>query len=74
MQKFFRTKRVYCWMQVHSPEGLKQEVPHMIDVVTTNKTDFFREQTHFDLLYQELLPAWLQQAGGRRRGRGIAGQ
>lgn len=49
-----------------SPEGLEKEVPHMIDVVTTNKTDFFREQSHFELLDKELLPAWLQQTGGRR--------
>jgi chemotaxis protein methyltransferase CheR len=24
-------------------EGLKEELVHLIDVVTTNKTDFFRE-------------------------------
>lgn len=43
-----------------SLKGLEIEMPHLIDVVTTNKTEFFRESKHFDLLYQELLPAWLE--------------
>src|SRR6478752_590123 len=29
-----------------SKEGLENELVHMIDVVTTNKTDFFREPHH----------------------------
>jgi chemotaxis protein methyltransferase CheR len=48
-----------------SPEGMEQELPYMIDAVTTNKTDFFREQAHFDLLYKTLLPGWFQETGGR---------
>lgn len=48
-----------------SPEGMDQEVPFMIDVVTTNKTDFFREASHFDLLKDVFLPTWLRQTGGR---------
>ena len=31
-------------------QGLKEEIVHLIDVVTTNKTDFFREPKHFDFL------------------------
>src|ERR1700758_5406851 len=27
---------------------LDEEITHLIDVVTTNKTDFFREPAHFD--------------------------
>src|ERR1017187_1659917 len=34
----------------------KEEVVHLIDVVTTNKTDFFREAAHFDLLVQKAIP------------------
>lgn len=45
---------------VFSPEGRKTELVNMIDVVTTNKTDFFREPTHFDFLTQTALPALLQ--------------
>ncbi|MFW6237066.1 MAG: CheR family methyltransferase, partial [Desulfosudaceae bacterium] len=47
-------------------EGMDREVPHMIDVVTTNKTDFFREPSHFDLLYDEILPEWLAAYQGNR--------
>lgn len=34
----------------------QEEVVHFIDVVTTNKTDFFREPDHFDLLVKRVLP------------------
>lgn len=39
-----------------SPQGLAGEYVHMINVVTTNKTDFFREPAHFDYLVQKVLP------------------
>jgi chemotaxis protein methyltransferase CheR len=35
---------------------LKDEIVHLIDVVTTNKTDFFRESRHFDYLTTSALP------------------
>jgi len=34
----------------------KDEILHLIDVVTTNKTDFFREPKHFDFLTAKALP------------------
>ncbi len=45
----------YC-DYLFSPEGAQNELIHMIDVVTTNKTDFFREPKHFDYLVQTALP------------------
>lgn len=39
-----------------SEVGLKNELVSMIDVVTTNKTDFFREAAHFDFLTGTALP------------------
>lgn len=39
-----------------SNRGLEEEMIHMIDVVTTNKTEFFREATHFDYLVGTVLP------------------
>ncbi len=45
--------------------GLEQESIYLIDVVTTNKTDFFREPNHFDFLRDEALPA-LAATGLRR--------
>jgi chemotaxis protein methyltransferase CheR len=37
-------------------QGLKEEIVHLIDVVTTNKTDFFREPKHFSFLIEKALP------------------
>ena len=45
--------------------GDDAELIHMIDVVTTNKTDFFREPDHFDILTSRLLPGALERAGNR---------
>ena len=45
---------------VTSKEGRSRELHHMIDVVTTNKTDFFREPGHFDVLTRHCLPALLE--------------
>lgn len=41
---------------VFSPAGQQQELVHLVDVVTTNKTDFFREPQHFDFLVKQVLP------------------
>lgn len=40
---------------VFSAQG-QDEVIHMMDVVSTNKTDFFREPVHFEFLAQEVVP------------------
>jgi chemotaxis protein methyltransferase CheR len=40
--------------------GLEQEVVHLIDAVTTNKTDFFREAKHFEFLEKVALPNLLK--------------
>ncbi len=41
---------------VFSDAGMQQELVQMVDVITTNKTDFFREPAHFEYLTQSLLP------------------
>ncbi len=41
---------------VVSPEGQERELVLMLDAVSTNKTDFFRESKHFDLLTNRVLP------------------
>jgi chemotaxis protein methyltransferase CheR len=51
---------------VFSKEGLNNEIIHMLDVVSTNKTDFFREPVHFDFLTQNVLPEFMQQKSGTR--------
>ncbi len=40
---------------VFSPAG-SAEIVHMMDVVSTNKTDFFRENQHFEFLLSDVLP------------------
>ena len=47
--------REYCSF-LFSDRGLKTELVHLIDAVTTNKTDFFREPRHFDFLVSQVLP------------------
>lgn len=41
---------------VFSPAGADEELVHMIDLVTTNKTDFFRESFHFEYLSNTAVP------------------
>ena len=50
------------------PEG-PDELVHMINRITTNKTNFFREKHHFDFLSRQLFPRLYQagQSSGQRR-------
>jgi chemotaxis methyl-accepting protein methylase len=43
--------------------GLDREFTHLVDCVTTNKTDFFREPAHFDFLVREAVPELLRERG-----------
>ncbi|MBB4954821.1 chemotaxis protein methyltransferase CheR [Agrobacterium vitis] len=45
----------YC-TYIFDQGGLDEEAVHLIDAVTTNKTDFFREPNHFDYLAAKVLP------------------
>lgn len=49
---------------VFSNEGLNTEIIHMLDVVSTNKTDFFREPIHFDFLSNTVLPEFISSKTG----------
>jgi len=40
--------------------GLTSEFPFIVDCVTTNTTDFFREPDHFDFLREQAIPALLR--------------
>ena len=44
---------------------MKEELIHLIDVITTNKTDFFREPAHFEFLAQKALPELAVNGGVR---------
>jgi chemotaxis protein methyltransferase CheR len=48
----------------NDPEHQANEFEQLLNVVTTNKTDFFREPDHFDVLAGQVLPAWLRKPSG----------
>jgi len=55
----------YC-EYLFSGQGQKQEMVHLLDAITTNKTDFFREPGHFDYLTKKALPEMMKgNANGR---------
>jgi len=39
-----------------SEEGMVKEIPVMVDLISTNKTNFFRESAHFNTLTEIVLP------------------
>ncbi|WP_328804053.1 protein-glutamate O-methyltransferase CheR [Roseibium aggregatum] len=45
----------YC-SYLFDEDGLESEAIFLIDAVTTNKTDFFREAKHFDVLREVMVP------------------
>jgi chemotaxis protein methyltransferase CheR len=47
-------------------KGQKEEIVHFLDVVTTNKTDFFREPDHFEYLTHTALPELIARNGNER--------
>jgi len=44
-----------------SDEGHEKELPYFVHQVTTNKTDFFREPSHFQYMTNQTLPALLKE-------------
>jgi chemotaxis protein methyltransferase CheR len=56
----------YC-ERVFAPEGRKRELVLLLDVITTNKTDFFREAGHFDYLVSRALPDLAARNGAARK-------
>jgi chemotaxis protein methyltransferase CheR len=43
-----------------SKEGITQEIPVMVDLISTNKTNFFREAAHFNTLSDVVLKEYIQ--------------
>jgi chemotaxis protein methyltransferase CheR len=69
LQKRLRTLGIGSYHEyfehIQSREG-HGELVHMLDAVTTNKTDFFREPGHFQFLTNSVLPAFLDGRGEMR--------
>jgi chemotaxis protein methyltransferase CheR len=55
----------YCEF-IFSRKGVQDELVFLIDVITTNKTDFFREPAHFDFLKRQALPELCARTAGVR--------
>lgn len=73
LQKRLRTLGIGSFQDyadyLFSNDGAGPELVHLIDVVTTNKTDFFREPAHFDYLVNTALPGLATSRGtGFRKG------
>lgn len=73
LQKRLRAKsigsfREYC-DYLFSEKGAQEELVHMIDLVTTNKTDFFREDYHFEYLTGVVVPELVRATGAGVRQR-----
>ncbi len=49
---------------VISKQGFASELIHMINAVSTNKTDFFREPVHFDVMKEIVLPQFAKENSG----------
>jgi len=60
-----RSFKEYC-DYLFSKDGVDSEIIHMLDVVSTNKTDFFREPTHFDFLTEHILPEYVLASKGKQ--------
>lgn len=54
----------YCDM-LFKQGGLERELTYLINAVTTNKTDFFREPEHFDFLVEEMVPSLVKRRDER---------
>ena len=61
----YATFAQYC-AYLFNEGGLEDEAVHLIDAVTTNKTEFFREPDHFRLLEETVLDDVMRHRGGRR--------
>jgi len=62
----FSSYAEYC-SYLFAPETRDGELVHLIDAVTTNKTDFFREPDHFEYLTSKALPELDARNGPNRR-------
>lgn len=53
----------YCQL-LKSPNA-EPELTHLVDVISTNHTQFFREKRHFDFLREVALPEWTRQQNSK---------
>jgi chemotaxis protein methyltransferase CheR len=51
----------YCDFVINSEKGSEESL-FMVDRISTNKTDFFREPEHFDILTKKIIPQYLKES------------
>ncbi|HZU26804.1 MAG TPA: protein-glutamate O-methyltransferase [Bryobacteraceae bacterium] len=56
----------YC-DYIHTDKGREREWPGFIDAITTHKTDFFREPSHFEYLVAQVIPELARGGAGVHR-------
>ncbi|MDH4163778.1 MAG: protein-glutamate O-methyltransferase [Nitrospirota bacterium] len=64
LQKRLRTLGIKTFAEYYEfviGDGEHKELVHMLDAVTTNKTDFFREPGHFQYLTDHVLPEYVEE-------------
>ncbi len=70
LQKRLRALNLHSFSEyceyLFSPDGVREEIENFVNVITTNKTDFFREPHHFEYLVNTAVP-FLRQHGLIRR-------
>lgn len=55
-----KTYEDYC-EYLFSNQNKQNELPELINIISTNKTEFFRENKHFEFIYQSILPHFAEQ-------------
>ncbi len=56
----FTFESYYKLLEEQGPDG--EELTHMLDAISTNKTDFFRENQHFEFLMSTVMPPMVDKA------------
>jgi chemotaxis protein methyltransferase CheR len=64
----YPTISAYC-AHLFRRDGIAAELTHLVDAATTNKTDFFREPQHYQLLETRMLADLLERRRGQSRGK-----
>ncbi len=66
LSKRLRKLGLFCFddysKYVFDPNRGEEELCEMVDVITTNKTEFFREPNHFEFMRKSLLPQLVDQS------------
>lgn len=67
LRKRLRSLKIYKFADycdfLFSDLGMEEELKYFIDVITTHKTEFFREADHFEYLVQRVIPELMAKKG-----------